>query len=155
MPAIQLLTADGLRRCCKALDDDEPGFGALGTPEGNLPLKLMDVRATVVGLLSRVSLRQTFVNTLGVPLEATYIFPLPDRAAVSEFRFEVGDRVIAGAGSKLLGPVEIGSEVVIAANAVVLDSLPSRCVAAGIPARAAIADLSEAQFEVYRRSIGW
>jgi serine O-acetyltransferase len=67
----------------------------------------------------------------------------------------IGDHVIAGAGSKLLGPIEIGSKVVIAANAVVLGSLPSLCVAAGIPARVAIADLSDAQFEVYRRSIRW
>src|SRR5262249_35178744 len=30
------------------------------------------------------------------PLEATYIFPLPDRAAVTSFRLEVAGRVIEG-----------------------------------------------------------
>src|SRR4029079_19302721 len=39
---------------------------------------------------------QTFVNTTGTPIEATYIFPLPDRAAVHRFRMEVGTRVIEG-----------------------------------------------------------
>lgn len=50
----------------------------------------------MTGLVAETRVRQTYVNTLGVPLEATYIFPLPDRAAVSAFRFEVGERVIEG-----------------------------------------------------------
>ncbi len=44
------------------------------------------------GLLSQVTVRQTFVNATGEPLEATYIFPLPDRAAVTDFRMEVAGR---------------------------------------------------------------
>ena len=40
--------------------------------------------------------RQTFVNAFDEPLEATYIFPLPDRAAVTRFRMEVAGRVIEG-----------------------------------------------------------
>ena len=63
--------------------DDEPGFGSLATPGGALPLKAMDVRGRIDGLLSQVTVRQTFVNPLDEPLEATYIFPLPDRAAVT------------------------------------------------------------------------
>ncbi|MEJ7639433.1 MAG: VIT domain-containing protein [Singulisphaera sp.] len=43
-----------------------------------------------------VVLRQTFVNATGEPLEATYIFPLPDRAAVTGFRMEVAGRVVEG-----------------------------------------------------------
>jgi Ca-activated chloride channel family protein len=39
---------------------------------------------------------QTFVNTTGTPIEATYIFPLPDRAAVTRFRMEVAGRVVEG-----------------------------------------------------------
>jgi Ca-activated chloride channel homolog len=75
---------------------DEPGLGALRTARGNLPLKLVDVEAHVVGLFVETTLRQTYVNTLGVPLEATYVFPLPDRAAVTRFRLEVGERVVEG-----------------------------------------------------------
>ena len=43
-----------------------------------------------------MTVRQTFVNATGEPLEATYIFPLPDRAAVTDFRMEVAGRVVEG-----------------------------------------------------------
>src|SRR5690242_5557796 len=76
--------------------EDEPGFGALRTGRGPLPLESMDVRGRIDGLLARVTVRQTFVNALDEPLEAAYIFPLPDRAAVTRFRMEVAGRVIEG-----------------------------------------------------------
>src|SRR5262245_30860828 len=76
--------------------DENAGFGALSTERGNLPLSAMNVSARIVGLLADVSLTQTFVNTHDEPIEATYIFPLPDRAAVTSFRMEVAGRVIDG-----------------------------------------------------------
>ena len=76
--------------------DDEPGFGSLKTPKGSLPLESMEVTARIDGLLSRVTVRQTFVNALDEPLEAAYIFPLPDRAAVTRFRMTVAGREIEG-----------------------------------------------------------
>ncbi len=76
--------------------DDEAGFGCLETARGCLPLVSMEVLATINGLLARTRVRQTFRNSLDEPLEATYIFPLPDRAAVTSFRMRVGDRVIEG-----------------------------------------------------------
>ena len=75
---------------------DEPGFGSLETERGRLPLEAMEVCGRIDGLLSQVTVRQTFVNALDEPLEATYIFPLPDRAAVTRFRMEVAGRVIEG-----------------------------------------------------------
>ena len=78
-------------------DADSAGFGALLTARGSLPLASMDVVGRIDGLLSRVTVRQAFVNALEEPLEATYLFPLPDRAAVTGFRMEVGGRVINGA----------------------------------------------------------
>ena len=72
--------------------DDESGFGGLRTERGPLPLEAMEVRGRIDGLLVRVIVRQTFENTLDEPLEATYIFPLPDRAAVTRFRMEVAGR---------------------------------------------------------------
>jgi Ca-activated chloride channel homolog len=75
---------------------DETGVGTLATERGNLPLEAVDVAASITGLVARTVLTQTFGNPLDQPLEATYIFPLPDRAAVSEFRMEVGDRVVEG-----------------------------------------------------------
>ncbi len=63
--------------------DDEAGLGALSTERGNLPLERIDVRAEITGLTSRVELTQDFVNSFDVPLEASYVFPLPDRGAVT------------------------------------------------------------------------
>jgi len=76
--------------------DDECGLGALATPLGNLPLAAVSVSGRISGLLAEVTLEQTFKNTHAQPLEATYIFPLPDRAGVTGFRFEVAGRVIDG-----------------------------------------------------------
>ncbi|MBW8803883.1 MAG: VWA domain-containing protein, partial [Catenulisporales bacterium] len=72
------------------------GLGALRTERGNLPLELIEVRAAVVGLAVRTELAQGFRNPYDVPLEATYIFPLPDRAAVTRLRMEAADRVVEG-----------------------------------------------------------
>ena len=68
-------------------------------------------------------------------------------------RPELGDRIIASTGAQVLGPVQVGSETIIGANAVVLDSLPNRCIAAGIPAKVKVADLSDEQFAEFWSSI--
>ena len=47
----------------------------------------------------------------------------------------LGNRVDIGAGAKILGPIHIGDNVSIGANAVVLRSVPSNSIAVGIPAR--------------------
>lgn len=47
----------------------------------------------------------------------------------------LGDNVMIGAGAKVLGPVKIGSNSKIAANAVVLREVPENCTAVGIPAK--------------------
>ena len=78
----------------RSVHDD--GFGALETARGRLPLAALDVVGRIDGLLSQVTVRQTFVNGTDEPLEATYIFPLPDRAAVTDFRMEVVGRVVEG-----------------------------------------------------------
>ncbi|HWD45303.1 MAG TPA: VIT domain-containing protein [Actinomycetota bacterium] len=74
----------------------EAGVGTVATERGNLPLQAIDVDATLTGLVARVALTQTFGNRFDQPLEASYIFPLPDRAAVTGFRMEVGERVVEG-----------------------------------------------------------
>jgi Ca-activated chloride channel homolog len=73
---------------------DEAGLGALRTSAGNLPLDRIDIRADVTGLTSRVELTQDFVNTFDVPLEASYVFPLPDRGAVTALRMTADGRVV-------------------------------------------------------------
>lgn len=47
----------------------------------------------------------------------------------------LGDNVILGAGSKILGGINVGSNVTVAANAVLLISAPDSCVVGGIPAK--------------------
>ena len=46
----------------------------------------------------------------------------------------LGDRVTIGAGAKVLGGIQIGNDVEIGANAVVLEDLPDSAVAVGVPA---------------------
>lgn len=47
----------------------------------------------------------------------------------------IGDRVYIGTGAKILGPIVIGSNSVIGANAVVVTDIPANCLAVGVPAR--------------------
>src|SRR6266511_3328855 len=86
------MTEDEATRIAAPAED--AGLGALRTGQGNLPLESIDVRAAITGLVSRVQLRKGFRNPHDVPLEATYVFPLPDRAAVTEMTMTADDRVI-------------------------------------------------------------
>lgn len=49
----------------------------------------------------------------------------------------IGNNVMIGAGSKVLGPFTVGDNSKIAANAVVLDTVPPDSTAVGVPARVA------------------
>ncbi len=46
----------------------------------------------------------------------------------------IGHNVILSTGAKILGPIHIGDNVTIGANSVVLNDIPSDCIAVGIPA---------------------
>jgi serine O-acetyltransferase len=46
----------------------------------------------------------------------------------------IGDNVDIGAGAKLLGPISIGNNVLIGANAVVISDVPDDSIAVGVPA---------------------
>ena len=47
---------------------------------------------------------------------------------------EIGNNVLIGAGTKVLGPVYIGDNSRIGAGSVVLRNLPANCTAVGVPA---------------------
>lgn len=53
----------------------------------------------------------------------------------SKDRIIIGDWVFMGAGSCVLGPVKIGDNVIIGANSVVVDDIPSNVIVAGAPAK--------------------
>ncbi|GAA4693317.1 serine O-acetyltransferase [Promicromonospora umidemergens] len=57
----------------------------------------------------------------------------------------LGDRVTVGAGAKVLGPVWVGDDVQIGANAVVVKDVPAGAVAVGIPARIRVPDAPVAE----------
>lgn len=84
------------------------GDGNPATPTGGLfvpsedgaprifPLKHTEVKAKIAGNVSRVEVTQTFENPFSNPLEAIYVFPLPDEAAVDDMEIKLGDRMIKG-----------------------------------------------------------
>jgi serine O-acetyltransferase len=47
----------------------------------------------------------------------------------------IGARVYIGSGARLIGPITIGNDVAIGANAVVTKDLPNNAVAVGVPAK--------------------
>ncbi|MEH1915411.1 VIT domain-containing protein [Nostoc sp.] len=64
------------------------------SPQGEqviFPLKHTEVLAKIAGNLSRVEVIQSFENPFTQPLEAVYIFPLPDKAAVDDMEIKIGD----------------------------------------------------------------
>jgi Ca-activated chloride channel family protein len=74
--------------------DPEAGCGALSTARGNLPLDRLDVQADITGLIARTRLTSEFVNVHDTALEATYVFPLPDRAAVTGMTMTADGRTV-------------------------------------------------------------
>ncbi|MGH9280210.1 MAG: VIT domain-containing protein, partial [Acidimicrobiales bacterium] len=78
------------------LPTELPPWGGLKTERGHLPLVAMDVHADVAGLFATTRVRQEFRNPFDDAIEATYIFPLPDRAGVTRFVATFGGRRIEG-----------------------------------------------------------
>ncbi|OIP73464.1 MAG: trypsin [Oscillatoriales cyanobacterium CG2_30_44_21] len=80
-----------------------PVGGLYGQPKGAdevrkqaFTLTNTDVKGKISGNISRVEVTQTFQNPYDQPLEAIYVFPLPDQAAVDDMEIKIGDRVIKG-----------------------------------------------------------
>ena len=59
---------------------------------GACPLKQTDVSADVAGFVGRVTVQQIFHNPTERKIEAVYVFPLPQDAAVDSMVMTVGDR---------------------------------------------------------------
>ena len=73
-------------------DDDRAEYPT----ELPLPLKRTDVRARIDGYVSTVDVTQQFENPFDRKIEAVYVFPLPEKSAVSEFVMSIGERRIRG-----------------------------------------------------------
>tara|TARA_R110001583_G_scaffold57547_2_gene172182 strand:+ start:26879 stop:29173 length:2295 start_codon:yes stop_codon:yes gene_type:complete len=55
-----------------------------------------DVTMNVNGLINRVTVKQVFKNETDQWINANYLFPLPEKAAVDHLRLKIGERVIDG-----------------------------------------------------------
>ncbi len=83
-------------------DEDTPGSGAMlaKLPEEEkeipLPLKHTDVKGQISGYIATVEVTQQFHNPYDEKIEAVYVFPLPQNAAVNEFIMIIGERKIRG-----------------------------------------------------------
>jgi Ca-activated chloride channel family protein len=60
------------------------------------PLRHTDVHAHVAGMMATYTIEQTFENPFDEAIEAVYVFPLGDEAAVSGYRIKIGSRTITG-----------------------------------------------------------
>ena len=105
-------------------------------------LKVIHGIGTIIGAHSRIGSHFTIYQnvTIGDKL---------GRDTGVEKRPVIGDYVIASTGAQIVGPVKIGSRSIIGANAVVLRSIPPRCIAAGVPAEVKVADMSDESFAEY------
>ncbi|MBI2678279.1 MAG: VWA domain-containing protein [Candidatus Koribacter versatilis] len=63
---------------------------------GECPLKHTGVKAEISGFLARVEVTQEFVNDGNDKIEAVYVFPLPQNAAVNDMTMHVGTRLVRG-----------------------------------------------------------
>ncbi len=61
-----------------------------------MPLEHTEVQADIDGYLATVGVTQQFHNPFSSKIEAVYVFPLPQNAAVNEFVMTIGDRRIRG-----------------------------------------------------------
>jgi Ca-activated chloride channel family protein len=82
--------------------EDRPGCGCLMAKlpdvekEVPVPLKHTSVTGNIDGYIASVDVTQQFQNPYSSKIEAVYVFPLPENAAVNEFVMTVGERKIRG-----------------------------------------------------------
>src|SRR2546430_10381649 len=67
-----------------------------GNAKAVCPLKHTDVKVEISGFLSRVNVTQEFENPFKEKIEAVYVFPLPQNAAVDDMTMVVGERTVRG-----------------------------------------------------------
>ena len=97
-PLVLIAAASVLFTAAAAQED--PGTGALLATIGGervaLPVTSTSVELTVTGTIVRGVIEQRFENPADVPLEAIYLFPLPEGAAVDGLTLTIAGRRFAG-----------------------------------------------------------
>src|ERR1700755_738939 len=83
----------------KVTQGELDAVGSGGKSLGVCPLKHTDVQAEISGFISRVKVTQEFENNFSEKIEAVYVFPLPQNAAVDDMTMRIGangERVVRG-----------------------------------------------------------
>jgi Ca-activated chloride channel family protein len=93
--------ATGTAAALTAADLGPAGTGVLRAVDEKggaveFPLRHTKVEADVSGMLAGVWVTQQFTNPVDHPIEAVYVFPLPQMAAVDDMEMEIGKRTIRG-----------------------------------------------------------
>ncbi len=115
MVGMSAKTAEGVRvfeNQITSLNFGDPGFGANHTINGaqngrilahrddltvtDLPLEHTSASISISGNVQQATVRQVYGNPFEEPIEATYVFPLPNNGAVNRMSIYIGDRLIEG-----------------------------------------------------------
>uniref|UniRef100_W5LBE1 Poly [ADP-ribose] polymerase n=1 Tax=Astyanax mexicanus TaxID=7994 RepID=W5LBE1_ASTMX len=75
---------------------EEVTAGLLDSSGQTLPLQAVHVRCKLMDLLSQVIIFQTYTNNSTVPIEAKYVFPLEETAAVCGFEAFINGKHVIG-----------------------------------------------------------
>ena len=75
------------------LEKVKPGLQAEGS---DVPLQAVHIRARLIDLAARVVVMQAYKNNSLYPIEAKYVFPLDDMAAVCGFEAFINSKHIVG-----------------------------------------------------------
>jgi len=76
--------------------DDQPPADLIPPIGGPISIELHSVDAVVDGPVATVHVTQIFRNQANWQVEGTYIFPLPDNAAIGDFQMTVDGQVLEG-----------------------------------------------------------
>uniref|UniRef100_A0A671STF1 Poly [ADP-ribose] polymerase n=1 Tax=Sinocyclocheilus anshuiensis TaxID=1608454 RepID=A0A671STF1_9TELE len=88
------LTHEGLESTKNPLE--EMNAGLLDSSGQKLPLHAVNVRCKLMDLLCQVIIFQTYTNQSAVPIEAKYVFPLEETAAVCGFEAFINGKHVIG-----------------------------------------------------------
>lgn len=77
--------------CCCGLVQFFQGSSQRQLP---VPLKSVDVKATVVQAVAQVEVTQVYVNLEKQPIEAVYYFPIDPEGAVTHFEANLDGKII-------------------------------------------------------------
>uniref|UniRef100_A0A667ZWZ0 Poly [ADP-ribose] polymerase n=1 Tax=Myripristis murdjan TaxID=586833 RepID=A0A667ZWZ0_9TELE len=95
-PADRVLSSeeDGVDSSKNPLDDVKAGL--LDSSGQQLPLQAVHIKCKLMDLLSQVIIFQKYTNHSSVPIEAKYVFPLDDSAAVCGFEAFINGKHVVG-----------------------------------------------------------